>query len=359
MSKKGIEVDPAKIDIIKTLPYPTCVRDVRSFLGHAGFYRRFIKDFSKIAEPMCRLLQKEVNFQFDKPSQEAFDRLKTSLTTAPIVQPPDWTIPFELMCDASDNTVGVVLGQKKGKDPHVICYASKMLGEAQRNYATTEKELLAVVFALEKFRSYLIGSEKIIVYTDHTTVRHLINKKEAKPQLIRWLLLLQKHNLDVRDKPGKENVVTDHLSRCHMTEDCEPVQAEFPDERLCLVQILNSTQQVFAVEVMRPWYADIVNFLVTYQYYGDLSPHEKAKILTDRIHYVWDYPYLWKQGMDQLLRRCVPDSEVVSVLQFCHFFACGGHFGPRRTTLKVLKSGLYWPTIFRDENTFCKACLNF
>ncbi|MCO6516940.1 MAG: RNA-directed DNA polymerase, partial [Snodgrassella sp.] len=166
ISEKGIEVDKSKVDLVRHLPSPTSVREVRSFLGHAGFYRRFIKDFSKIAQPLCRLLQKEVAFEFTKECMASFNQLKELLTTAPIIVPPDWSLHFELMCDASDYAVEAVLGQRKDKKPHVIYYASGTLNDAQLNYSTTEKELLAVVFALDKFRSYLIGA-KVIVFTDH------------------------------------------------------------------------------------------------------------------------------------------------------------------------------------------------
>ncbi|CAN6544188.1 unnamed protein product [Malus baccata var. baccata] len=151
ISGKGIEVDKSKIDLVRHLPSRTSVREVRSFLGHAGFYRRFIKDFLKIAQPLCRLLQKEVAFEFTKECTESFNQLKELLTTAPIIVPPDWSLPFELMCDASDYALGAVLGQRKDKRPHVIYYASRTLNDAQLNYSTTEKELLAVVFALDKF----------------------------------------------------------------------------------------------------------------------------------------------------------------------------------------------------------------
>ncbi|CAN6677817.1 unnamed protein product [Malus baccata var. baccata] len=183
ISEKGIEVDKSKIDLVRHLPSPTLVREVRSFLGHAGFYRRFIKDFSKIAQPLCRLLQKEVAFEFTKECTESFNQLKELLTTAPIIVPPDWSLPFELMCDVSDYALGAVLGQRKDKRPHVIYYASRTLNDAQLNYSTTEKKLLAVVFALDKFRSYLIGT-KVIVFTDHAALKYLLTKKEAKPRLI-------------------------------------------------------------------------------------------------------------------------------------------------------------------------------
>ncbi|CAN6678216.1 unnamed protein product [Malus baccata var. baccata] len=184
VSENGIEVDKSKIDLVRHLPSPTSVREVRSFLVHAGFYRRFIKDFSKVAQPLCRLLQKDVAFEFTKECTASFNQLKELLTTAPIIVPPDWSLPFELMCDASDYALGAVLGQRKDKRPHVIYYASRTLNDAQLNYSTTEKELLAVVFALDKFRSYLIGT-KVIVFTDHAALKYLLTKKEAKPRLIR------------------------------------------------------------------------------------------------------------------------------------------------------------------------------
>ena len=146
ISGQGIEVDKSKIDLVRHLPSPTLVREVRSFLGHAGFYRRFIKDFSKIAQPLCRLLQKEVTFEFNQEYETAFTTLKEKLTSAPIIMPPDWSLPFELMCDASDYALGAVLGQRKDKQPHVIYYASRTLNYAQLNYSTTEKDLLAIVF---------------------------------------------------------------------------------------------------------------------------------------------------------------------------------------------------------------------
>lgn len=129
---------------------------MRSFLGHAGFYRRFIRDFSKEALPLSNLLQKEVEFDFNDICKEAFDCLKRALTTTPIIQAPDWTAPFELMCDASNYALGAVLAQKIDKLPRVIYYASRTLNAVEANYTTTEKELLAIVFALEKFRSYLL-----------------------------------------------------------------------------------------------------------------------------------------------------------------------------------------------------------
>ena len=210
--EKGIEVDKAKIEFMVNLGPPKTVRDIRSFLGHAGFYQIFIKDFSSIGRPLTNLLCKEVDFVFDEECLEAFKRIKKELVSAPIVQPPDWKLPFEVMCDASDFVVGAVLGQKKDKKLHVIYYASRTLDSAQMKYATTKKQLLAIVYAFEKFWSYLVGS-KVNFHTNHAALRHLLAKKDAKPRLLRWILLLEEFNLKRKDKKGVENGVTDHLSR--------------------------------------------------------------------------------------------------------------------------------------------------
>ncbi|WVZ58682.1 hypothetical protein U9M48_008924 [Paspalum notatum var. saurae] len=185
--ERGIEVDRAKIEVIEQLPPPTNIKAIRSFLGHAGFYRRFIKNFSHIARPLTNLLAKDAPFMFDEECLEAFHKLKEALVTTPIIQPPDWNKPFEIMCDASDYAVGVVLGQTNDKKHNAISYASKTLTGPQLNYSTTEKELLAVVFAFDKFRSYLVGA-KVIIYTDHAAPKYLLTKKDAKPHLIRWVL---------------------------------------------------------------------------------------------------------------------------------------------------------------------------
>ncbi|GJT45181.1 reverse transcriptase domain-containing protein [Tanacetum coccineum] len=185
ISKLGIEVDRAKVEVIAKLPHPTTVKGVRSFLGHAGFYRRFIQDFSKIARPMTHLLEKETPFFFSKECIESFNILKRKLTEAPILIALDWDLPFKLMCDASDFAIGAVLGQRKNKHFQPIHYASKTMTEAQAHYTTTEKELLAVLYAFEKFRSYLVLS-KSIVYTDHSAIKYLFAKKDAKARLMRF-----------------------------------------------------------------------------------------------------------------------------------------------------------------------------
>ncbi|KAJ9535626.1 hypothetical protein OSB04_un001232 [Centaurea solstitialis] len=315
VSSRGIEVDRAKISIIEGLPPPTNVKGVRSFLGHVGFYRRFIKDFSKIARPLTELLAKDTPFVFIDACLHAFERLKKELTSTLIIQPPDWSLPFELMCDTSDHAVGAVLGQRKNGRLHAIHYASKTLDPAQLNYSTTEKELLAVVYAIEKFRTYLVGS-KVVVYSDHAALRHLMSKKDGKPRLIRWILLLQEFDLEIKDKPGSENSVADHLSRLELgsSPSFPPINDSLPDDQLLSVSSSDS-----------PWYADFVNFLACGIVPHDLSSHQRKKFLHDVRYYFWDDPFLYRSCANSIIRRCIPSEETESVLAHCHTLPCGGH----------------------------------
>ncbi|KAK1677915.1 hypothetical protein QYE76_038763 [Lolium multiflorum] len=183
ISERGIEVDRAKVEAIEKMPYPRDVKGIRSVLGHVGFYRRFIKDFSKISKPLTNLLQKDVPFVFDDDCKEAFETLKKALTTAPIVEPPDWNLPFEIMCDASDFAV-------------------------------------------------------VTIHTDHAAIRYLMTKKDAKPRLIRWVLLLQEFDLHIVDRKGADNPVADNLSRLeNIAYDPVPVNDSFPNEQLAVIKV--------------------------------------------------------------------------------------------------------------------------
>nr|GEW15111.1 hypothetical protein [Tanacetum cinerariifolium] len=185
ISKNRIEVDKAKVNVITKLPHPTTVKGVQSFLGHAGFYRRFIQDFSKISRLMTHLLEKNTPFIFFEDCIKAFQTLKKKLTEAPILIAPNWDMPFELMCDVSDFAIGAVLRQRHEKHFKPIHYASKTMTNAESNYTTTEKEMFAVVYAFEKFRSNLIMN-KSIVHKDHSTLKYLFAKKDAKARFLRF-----------------------------------------------------------------------------------------------------------------------------------------------------------------------------
>ncbi|GJV64333.1 reverse transcriptase domain-containing protein [Tanacetum coccineum] len=187
---------------------------------------------------MTHLLEKNTPFIFSDDCIQAFQTLKKKLTEAPILIAPDWDLPFELMCDASDFAIGAVLGQRHEKHFRPIHYASKTMNEAESHYTTTEKEMLAVVYAFEKFRSYLILN-KSIVYTDHSALKYLFAKKDSKARLLRWVLLLQEFDFNVIDTKGAENLAADHLSRLENPYenvlDQKEVNEKFPLETLNMV----------------------------------------------------------------------------------------------------------------------------
>nr|GEU80176.1 reverse transcriptase domain-containing protein [Tanacetum cinerariifolium] len=209
-------------------------------LGHRIFKNEIKVDKAKldIARPMTHLLEKDTPFFFSNECIEAFQTLKKKLTKVPILVSPDWDFPFELMCDASDFAIGAVLGQRKTKHFQPIHYARKTMTDAQAHYTITEKELLAVVYAFEKFWPYLVLS-KSIVYTNHSTLKYLFNKQDAKPRLLRWVLLLQEFDITVCEKKGAENLATRHLSRLENPHqsvlDKKEINETFPLETLNMV----------------------------------------------------------------------------------------------------------------------------
>ncbi|GKF49920.1 reverse transcriptase domain-containing protein, partial [Tanacetum coccineum] len=193
---------------------------------------------------MTHLLEKNTPFIFFDECIQAFETLKRKLTESPILIAPDWDLPFELMCDASEFAIGAVLGQCHEKHFRPIHYASQTMNEAESHYTITEKEMLVVVYAFEKFWSYLILN-KSIVYTDHFALKYLFAKKDSKARLLRWVLLLQEFKLKVIDTKGAENLTTDHLSRL-----------ENPYENV--LETLNMV--TFRGDSSTPWFADFANY---------------------------------------------------------------------------------------------------
>ncbi|RDX71151.1 Retrovirus-related Pol polyprotein from transposon 17.6, partial [Mucuna pruriens] len=191
------------------------------------------------------------------------------------------------MCDASNSTLGAILGQKAdaGKQAYVIAYASRTMDLVQLNYRTIEKELLTIMFSLDNFRSYLIGSK--IIFSDHAALHFLLKKLDVKPRLIQWMLLVQEFDIEIKDKKGAENSVVDHLSRIERESNPMPIQVEFPKE------------QLLHLNKITPWFADICNFIVASQFPPEASRLYKEKLKSDAKYYIWDDPYLWRLCNDQ------------------------------------------------------------
>jgi hypothetical protein len=208
VNKNGIQVDPSKIDSVKNWRTPETPTEVRQFLGLAGYYRRFIENFSKIAQPLTQLTQKDRPYVWGDKQEEAFQILKDRLCNAPILSLPEGSEDFVVYCDASGQGLGCVLMQR-GK---VIAYASRQLKVHEKNYTTHDLELGAVVFALKCWRHYLYGT-KSVIYTDHKSLQHIFNQQDLNMRQRRWLELLSDYDCDIRYHPGKANVVADALSR--------------------------------------------------------------------------------------------------------------------------------------------------
>ncbi|GKB47324.1 reverse transcriptase domain-containing protein [Tanacetum coccineum] len=271
VSEAGLEVDKTKIDVISKLPPPL----------------------------ISKLLEKDTPFEFNDECHNAFKLLKEKIICAPVIVSPNWNLPFEFMYDASDFAVGAILGQKDGKNVHPIYFASKTLNAAQQNYTITKKELMAVVFAFENFQSYMVLS-KTIVHTNHSALRHLFKKHDAKPRLICWILLLQEFDIEIKDKKCTENVVVHYLSRIENdeTSDDSEVDDNFPGETLMEI---NTGDE--------PWFADFANYLVCDIIAKGTTYQQKNKFFSDLKHYFWEESYLFKVCSDGMIRRCVSGLE--------------------------------------------------
>ncbi|GJY74372.1 reverse transcriptase domain-containing protein [Tanacetum coccineum] len=306
---------------------------------------------------MTHLLDKNTPFHFFGDCiclsniEKEVQTLKKKLTEAPILIAPNWDQPFEIMCDASDYAIGAVLGQRIEKHFRPIHYASKTMTEAESNYTTTEKEMLAVVYAFEKFRSYLIMN-KSVVYTDHSALKYLFNKKDAKARLLRWVLLLQEFDFKVIDTKGAENYAADHLSRLENPYenvfDPKDINETFPLETLNMVTS-HDKQNI-------PWFADIANYHAGNFLIKGMSTQQKRKFFKDIKHYFWDDPYLFRTCADQIIRRCVFGQEALEILKACHEGPTGGHHSANITARKVFDAGFYWPTIYKDAYELIKSC---
>nr|GEY19063.1 reverse transcriptase domain-containing protein [Tanacetum cinerariifolium] len=239
--------------------------------------------------------------------------MEEKLTEAPILIAPNWDQPFELMCDASDYVVGVVLGQRVEKHFRPIYYASKTMTQAEMNYTTTEKEMLAVVYAFEKFRSYLIMNKSI------------------------------EFDFKVIDTKEAESYASDHLSRLE-----NPYENVFYPKEINETFLLKSLNKVAHQDPSTPWFADFANYHAGKFIIKGMTTQQKQKIFNDVRHYFWDDLYLFKTCPDQIIRRCVAGQEAIDILKACHSGPIGGHYGANYTAKKVFDLGFYWLTIYKD-----------
>ncbi|KAF8053947.1 hypothetical protein N665_1360s0008 [Sinapis alba] len=318
LMNQGLKVDEEKVKAIQEWPTPTTIGHVRSFHGLASFYRRFVKDFSTIAAPMNSVIKKNVSFTWGPSQEESFNRLKHSLTHAPVLTLPNFDKTFEIECDASGTRIGAVLTQ--GGRP--VAFFSEKLSGAALNYPTYDKELYALVRSLETWQHYLLSKE-FVIHTYHETLKHLRGQTTLKKRHARWLEFVETFPYVIKYKKGKENIVADALSRCHA---------------------LIATME-----------AKIMGFeLIKDSYSTDLDFQDAFRNTIQGAHgsYYQHDGFLFKDK-----KLCIPRGSMRDLLtREAHGGGLMGHFG-RDKTLSVLTEHFFWPNMKKDVENLCNKCI--
>ena len=364
VSDKGVSTDLKKVEEVATWPTPRITKEVQQFLGFAGYYRRFIRDFAEIARPLHKLTERSATFKWTTDCQNAFDKLKQCLTTAPVLAYPDYTKPFLLDTDASDSGIGAVLSQE---DDHgrerVIAYASRLLSKSERQYCVTRREMLAVVVFTKHFRLFLLG-HNLTLRTDHGSLTWLKNFKEPEGQTARWLEQLQEFDFSIVHRPGKKHMYinADSLSRLPCRQcgrDTHSLEAPVALTLLSHPDDISKSQS--EDPTIGPVYAAKIK---------DSKPSEAVlksyNRLTRRLFQLWDQLTIHSDKLYRLYQPnvqdtviyqlLIPESKRKEVLTAMHTSSLGGHLGEDKTLVRVKK--YYWPGYYLDVCDWCKTCSN-
>lgn len=334
VTSSGVKPNPSKIDVIKNHPVPKHATDIKSFVGIAGFYRRFVPNFAQITKPLQDLLKKGVRFEWGHDQSVAFNTLKEALTTAPILRYPDFSKQFVLTTDASAYALGCVLSQEFDGQDCAIAYASRPLNSAEKNYSTVERELTGVVWAVKHFRVYLYGQPTFKIYSDQRSLQWLINKENKSSRLTRWALELSEYNFQVQYKPGTSISHADGLSRLRVDAIknlCEPI---WDRERIRFEQRAD------------PELKDLINKLQLDNSSSDDFALDEEGLL-----------YKIRTGMQREDRLVVPTSMRQKVLRQYHDLPFAGHQGQTRCT-QLINSKFYWKGLHSDVILHCQQCVS-
>lgn len=328
----GMSVDPDKTSSVTEFPVPSNVRSLRRFLGMAGWYRRFIQDFSTTVAPLTALLKKNSRWKWGEAQSEAFRALKISLSSAPVLARPNFRLPFTLSTDASQVGLGAVLTQIQDGHERVIAYSSRTLTRSEKNYSVTEKECLAVLWGITKHRHYLEGY-RFTVVTDHSSLKWLLNLKDPSGRLARWALQLQQYDFQVEYRKGSQNMVADALSR--IPEMLSSISDDQPTESDIWYKM--KLEKVLARPADYPdW--EIKNGQLYYHRFNNLnSEFENPE----------DSSVNWK--------LVVPYHMRARILQECHDRPQAGHLGIAKTHWRAAKL-YYWPGMYRDILQYVRRC---
>lgn len=327
VNRTGLHVDPGKIKAILDIPTPRTVSEVRRILGMASWYRRFIRDFSTIVNPLTNLLKKNQRFLWTLDCEKAWSTIKECLVTAPILSCPDFSREFVIQCDSSDFGVGCVLTQNFDDGERVIAYISRSLTKQERNFSTTEKELLSILFGIEKFRPYVEGSHFVVV-TDHYSLCWLHNLRNLSGRLARWAVRIQQFDFTVKHRHGKDHVVPDTLSRSVPVIDAARVSASSQDRwyRRLIYNIKTQPEKYPAFRLIRG-----IPYRFVRNQYPDLSYNDSE----------------WK--------RVIPKEERSELIRRNHDSPTSGHMGVYKTVHR-LRQEVYWPGMQCDVNRYIRRC---
>jgi len=371
VSQDGIEPQPAKLDSIRNWPTPHCLRDVQAFCGLAGYYRRFVKDFATIAEPLSRMTRKNAPFVWTDETQESFDKLKRALLDAGTLAYPHPDIPCILDTDASDVAVGAVLSQVINGLERPIAFYSRVLNGAQRNYCSTRRELLAVVLALQHFRNYLLGA-KVVLRTDHHSLKWLKTFKKPEGILARWLETLAEYDYTIEHRPGRLHSNADALSRhtckqcwgkvapTHWIDECDRAEDLVHPLSIRAIQLLPE----FSSPDLATLQAEDADMADAYQTLHDgshPSPDEIRAFPLESRHLISLQPMVrLEDGVmvkveDDRTRLVVPYALRRRLFEMAHSGPMAAHLGSRRTTLQ-LKEHYFWHGLNRDVAEWCRQC---
>lgn len=327
IDERGLRVDPEKVISILNIPTPKKVREVRQFLGIASWYRRFIPGFATRTEPLTRMLRKKEVFGWNEQAQAAFEDIKKCLVEAPILSCPDFSLPFNVQTDASDTGIGAVLYQTVDNKEQVIAYASRSLTNSERKFSATERECLAVLWTIEKWRPYLEGYH-FTIHTDCSSLLWLHNLKDPQGRLGRWALRLQQYDYNMVHRKGKDNIVADSLSRTRY-EDCS------------LLKISTPVRDTWYL-AMKQRVSDKPDSYPSWKIEND----ELMKYVEDR-HKLFDGDAEWK--------KVVPREDRDAVCSESHDQPTAGHLGSYKT-LKRASTKYYWPKMRLHVSNYVRRC---